>query len=57
MYKIARLAAIIITSSFFLGIMWHIICADLLPHNFDDTKLRWNLDTFYSAYLKFDPEN
>ena len=54
MYKITRLAAIIITSSFFLGILWHIICADLLPHNFLSNPLRENMVTFYSKYLSFD---
>ena len=57
LYKVVRLAAIIITSSFFLGIMWHIICADLLPHNFKDDPRRINMDTFYSKYLAFDVEN
>ena len=50
-----RLAAIIVTSSFFLGIIWHILCADWLPHNLLDDPLRFNLPTFYSKYL--DPAN
>ena len=38
MYKIVRLIIIIFTSSYFLGIVWHIMVSDVFVTNWEDPE-------------------
>ena len=60
-YKIFRLTTIIFTSSYFLGIFWHILVCDfqtteyMIPGDYDSGPVEPNFVT--EKLLKDDPEN
>jgi hypothetical protein len=39
MYKIFRLMMVILTSSYFLGILWHILVCDIQKTTYDENDL------------------
>ena len=60
MYKILRLTLLIFTSSYFLGIVWHIYIADLqadvyINHNDPSMGVKPNFNTTMMGYDHIDP--